>query len=99
MGSGRTWPHDFLFLTGLLSDDEGPGVCDEGSGVYMLGGEGEGVVYGTWRSSILIVVGADSVCGGVRGPEAIMAGVVMVSEKNVVVSIIPVMSDMVDASS
>lgn len=21
MGSGRTWPHDFRFLTGLASDD------------------------------------------------------------------------------
>lgn len=45
----------------------------------------------------MIVVGTDSVCGGVRGPEAIMAGVVIVSEKNVVVSIIPVMSEVVDA--
>lgn len=45
-----------------------------------------------------MVVGAKSVFGGVRGPEAIMAGVVMVSEKNVVVSIIPVMSEVVDAS-
>lgn len=46
----------------------------------------------------MIVVGTESVDGGVRGPEAIMAGVVMVSEKKVVVSIIPVMSKMVDAS-
>lgn len=22
LGSGRTWPHDFLFLTGFFSDDE-----------------------------------------------------------------------------
>ena len=45
-----------------------------------------------------MVVGTDSVFGGVRGPEAIIAGVVIVSEKKVVVSIIPVMSEFVDAS-
>jgi hypothetical protein len=84
-------------LTGLLSDVEGAGVCADVSDVYIDDGDGDGVVYGTWRSSILMVVGTDSVFGGVRGPEAIIAGVVMVSEKKVVVSIIPVTSWIVDA--
>jgi hypothetical protein len=46
----------------------------------------------------LIVVGAESEDGGVRGPEAIIAGVVIVSEKKVELSIIPVVSKIVDAS-
>jgi hypothetical protein len=82
----------------LLSVVKGAGVCVEGSDVYIDDGDGDGVPYGTWRSSILMVVGTESVDGGVRGPEAIMAGVVIVSEKKVVVSIIPVMSKIVDAS-
>ena len=45
-----------------------------------------------------MVVGAESVDSGVRGPEAIIAGVVMVSEKKVELSIIPSVSKIVDAS-
>lgn len=45
-------------------------------------GAGEGVSKGTWRSSILMVVGTDSAAGGVIGPDAaIMVGVVMAWEK------------------
>ena len=43
MGSGSTWPHDFLFFTGLLSVVEGAGVCVEGSDVYIDDGDGDGV--------------------------------------------------------
>jgi hypothetical protein len=43
--------------------------------------EGEGVSKGTWRSSILMVVGTESLAAGVIGPEAIMVGVVMACEK------------------
>lgn len=32
LGSGSTWPHDFLFLTGFLSDDE---ADSEGVGVVL----------------------------------------------------------------
>lgn len=98
LGSGSTWPHDLRFLTGLLSVDDGAGVCVEGSELYRDEGAGEGELYGTWRSSILMVVGTESVDGGVRGTEAIMAGVFMVSVKKFVESIIPVVSKNVDAS-
>tara|TARA_R110002003_G_scaffold44_5_gene3227 strand:+ start:20884 stop:21147 length:264 start_codon:yes stop_codon:yes gene_type:complete len=68
-------------LTGLPSELVGAGVdahcdmsrCDDGAG--------EGVSKGTWRSSILMVVGTESVGGGVIAPEAMSVDVVIVCEK------------------
>lgn len=79
-GSGSTWPHDLRFLTGRDSEPDGAGV-DDGSEVEAEWCAGEGVSKGTWRSSILMVVGAASVVGGVRGVEAISVDVFMVWEK------------------
>jgi len=68
-------------LTGFDSPAAGAGVAEEseqeGNDVYA----GEGMSKGTWRSSILIVVGAELVGGGVRGPEAMRVDVFMVWEK------------------
>jgi hypothetical protein len=78
LGSGSTWPHDLRFLTGLPSELVGAGVepaCDIMS--WNDESVGEGVSKGTWRSSILMVVGTKSSAGGVTGPSAIMVGVVM----------------------
>ena len=82
LGSGSTWPHDFRFLTGFDSEPAEAGVSDvseqEGKDVYA----GEGMSKGTWRSSILIVVGAEVVGGGVvRAAEAMRVVVFMVWEK------------------
>lgn len=80
LGSGSTWPHDFRFLAGLPSQVVGAGV-DEACDMSCADEAGEGVSKGTWRSSILMVVGTESLVGGVIGPEAIMVGVVMACEK------------------
>jgi len=96
LGSGSTWPHDFRFLTGFGSVANGAGV-DEGSdeqGNEACAGEGDSK--GTWRSSILIVVGTGSVAGGVRGAEAINVEVFMVCEKKESKEV-PIMWCVVDA--
>ena len=50
MGSGRTWPHDLRFLTGLP-------LCDSGAGLDWEGmGDGEAVEWLHWKSSILMRV-------------------------------------------
>ena len=46
LGSGRTWPHDFLFLTGFFSDDSGAGV-EVAEGVVGVTEAGAGVVKAT----------------------------------------------------
>lgn len=45
LGSGRTWPHDFLFLTGFFS----------GSGVPAVVGAAEGVVREVWARTVRLV--------------------------------------------
>ena len=86
MGSGRTWPHDFRFLTGFEPLLSGAGVC-EGSDDFEAErwGEGEFSII-----SILIVVGimvstwcccgVDVSDGGGRGVDVIV-GVFIVWEK------------------
>jgi hypothetical protein len=78
LGSGSTCPHDFRFLTDLPSAAGVDEACDMSRADE---GAGEGVSKGTWRSSILMVVGTESVVGGVIGPDAIKVGVVMAWEK------------------
>lgn len=69
-GSGRTWPHDFRFLTDLASEPDGAGVDD---GSDMDGNESEGEVGSKTSScSILMVVGTESVREGVRGVAVIV---------------------------
>lgn len=51
---------------------------DEGSDMAAWESCDEGESKGTWRSSILIVVGTLWVAGGERGAEAIMVGVFIV---------------------
>lgn len=74
MGSGRTWPHDFRFLTGFEALLSGAGVCEGSDDLEAeRWGEGEFSII-----SILIVVGiivSTSCCcdvGGGRGVDVIV---------------------------
>lgn len=57
LGSGRTWPHDFLFLTGFEALLSGAGVCEGSDDLEAArwGGEGEWSMFSI--ISILMVVG------------------------------------------
>ena len=76
LGSGRTWPQDFRFLTGFEALLSGAGVC-EGSDDLEAEREGEGEFS---IISILIVVGimVSTCCCCCCG---VMAGVFIVWEK------------------
>ena len=77
MGSGRTWPHDFRFLTGFEALLSGAGVCEGSDDLEAeRWGEGEFSII-----SILIVVGimvstgccdVDASDGGGRGVDVIV---------------------------
>ena len=83
MGSGKTWPHDFRFLTGFEALLSGAGVC-EGSDDWEAERWGEGELAIISVSMVVgIMVSTGGCCdvdGGGRGVD-VMVDVFIVWEK------------------